>query len=950
MVSGLITGSDGKPIAGARVVARAVSSGVERSTVSTAAGEYLLLDLADGLWKIRVEADGYPGVRPLDLWVVPALRQTLDLHMSRRGERLTGRGGEISALNQFQSGVVDFGFAGQRTMRFSTRVAGSSETVLDDLDVSPLISRGQFALTRYVLVPRSYQEMRLTAALFTADSNVTPGGQRAIVSRRGEDRFHWQVFGIPENNLLAANAGFSSSNLKLESNQYGGSVSGPFRKNRSHFYVVYDGLRQDSGEVLTGYVPTPDFAANVAALNPALAPLVHAYPAGSAAISGSPYAMTFLGTGDQITNEDALGVRLDDDLASRASGVERDALFFRGSLDAALTKAPIAQAGTYLEDTLERRAHPLSGVLGWTHHFSPMLTDDARLGYVRGSFESAYNGALNLPFSLVVTGLTTLNGNQSTYGASNVYSVQDNLAWVHGKHTLETGGELRRQELNQRNSAAGTLDFISFGAFASDDLSTASYSQALSGNGLREVQFYGWAQENWRPRGNLGLGAGVRYQFFNRPHEINGKAIPFDFATCGAQGFCGPGASFDQLNRWNFDPRISAAWAPERGPDWLRSRVVVRAGGGIYHTNGLLADQSQPIYNEVENFSLSSATQPGLSYPLTPFLAEAAGVASALGMDRRRKDAYVTEWSVSLQGTLPERLVTTATYFGAQGTHLPADTYVNLIDPQTRSRPYPAFGQVSYWGNTGSSSYNAFAFLVQRDMWRGMQATAGYSLGHEIDDGASGAGEADAPEDPSCPRCGRASGDGDVRQTLGLTDIYQVPFGSDRPYHLSNVWLNRAVKDWELVNDLTARTGLPVNVTIDRSSTQVATGYTVNQRPDRVPGVSLRPANGQSMQEWLNPAAFTTVQGLYGDAGRNVARGPGAWQLNTGLRRTFLLPRKIRLRVTGEMLNTFNHTQLGQPLSDWSTKQFGEIVTSSNTSRVGVGGARALFVSFDVTH
>ncbi|MGB6687613.1 MAG: hypothetical protein WBE76_07200, partial [Terracidiphilus sp.] len=853
-----------------------------------------------------------------------------------------------SMLTALPAGVVDIGPSGERALRFSAGVAGSAELIQDSVDVTPLISRNQLGLSRFLLAPDSFEQVRLAAAQFTADSNMTPGGQRAIVSRAGVNEWHGGFFGIPRNNLFSANAGFSSGNLKLESTEYGGSLSGPIRRDSSHFYFVYAGLRQTVGEVLTGYVPTPAFAASVAAAQPALAPLLKAYPAGTQTFAGSTDSMTFLGTGNQVDNEDALSLRLDQELPGRAGAGHRDSLFFRVSLDSALTNAPVSQGGTYLDDLLLRKAHPLSGVLGWSHRFNPMLSQDARLSYVRGTYESAYQGTIGLPYSLAVAGFTTLTGDQTSYGASNSYAAQDAIAWIRGKHTLLAGSEVRLLELNQRNSAAGVIDFSSFEDFAENRVSTASYSQALTTNGLEEWQVYGWVQDNWRLSEDLLLGAGLRYQFFNQLHEVHGKAIPFDFSTCGAQGFCAPGAGFGRLNLFNLDPRLFVAWAPAHGPAWLRSRMVARAGGGIYHSNGLLSDQSQPIYNEAKNFYLSSAQQTGLSYPITPYLASAKGIASALGMARNRDDAYATEWGASLQGLLPGQVLATANYFGAQGTHLQANTYVNLIDPATKARPYPAFGQIGFRQGTGSSTLHALALLVQRNLRNGLQLSAGYNWAHEIDDGVAGDGAADPPENPACPRCDRASGDADVRHTFGLYSLYQIPFGSNRPHRAQNSLLNRIAGNWDFLNQFTARTALPVNVTIQRSASDVATGYTVNQRPDRVPGVSLRPPGGPNPQEWINPAAFTTVHGLYGDAGRNVARGPAAWQLDTSLLREFSLPRELSLMARADVQNIFNHAQYGQPLSDWSTEQFGEIVSLANTNRVGNGGGRALFLSFDV--
>jgi hypothetical protein len=346
---------------------------------------------------------------------------------------------------------------------------------------------------------------------------------------------------------------------------------------------------------------------------------------------------------------------------------------------------------------------------------------------------------------------------------------------------------------------------------------------------------------------------------------------------------------------------------------------------------------------------LTSAQQKDLRYPITPFLASAKGITSALGMDRLRKDAYATDWSLSWQALLPWRLTTTASYVGAQGTHLQANTYVNLIDPVEKARPYPAFGQIPLRQNTNSSTMNAIAILMQRQLLNGLQLSGGYTLSHEIDDGVAGDGLAVAPENPACPGCNRASGDADVRHTGTVYSVYQLPWGSERGQQLPSDLFNRIAGNWSLLSTYTARSGLPVNVTIDRSAADVATGYTVNQRPDRVPGVSLTPPAGRTLEEWINPAAFTTVAGVYGDAGRNIARGPEAWQIDSGLLRAFELPKDVRIFFEANCQNVLNHAQYGQPLGDWSTAQFGEIITPANPTRLGIGGPRSLFFSISAS-
>jgi len=92
-----------------------------------------------------------------------------------------------------------------------------------------------------------------------------------------------------------------------------------------------------------------------------------------------------------------------------------------------------------------------------------------------------------------------------------------------------------------------------------------------------------YAQDEYKLRQNFILNLGLRYTVFDLFDEKNGKANPFDFSTCGAQGFCGVGSSFGQQNYGDVDPRVAFAWTP-----WKGGRTVIRGGFGIYHEDGQL--------------------------------------------------------------------------------------------------------------------------------------------------------------------------------------------------------------------------------------------------------------------------------------------------------------------------------------------------------------------------
>ena len=80
-------------------------------------------------------------------------------------------------------------------------------------------------------------------------------------------------------------------------------------------------------------------------------------------------------------------------------------------------------------------------------------------------------------------------------------------------------------------------------------MSSATYTP-LPMNGLRKTEVYSFAEDEWKLRPNLTLNLGVRYTFYNLFHEVHGKADPFDFATCGPQGFCGVGRALASPIRW----------------------------------------------------------------------------------------------------------------------------------------------------------------------------------------------------------------------------------------------------------------------------------------------------------------------------------------------------------------------------------------------------------------
>lgn len=966
-LTGTVTDISGRVLPQTHVIAVQDATGLKRETISFSTGTYDIPELPVGLYTITFTHDGF---KPLSFeHVVEAINQTRTLNarlqvaggqeqveVSASSVQMDGtsnttgtrieqeqikelplNGRNWATLTALAPGAVDTGGSNQRSVRFAGRGRDDNNFTYDGIDATNIINQAQQPYVRLAIPLDTIQEFRVDSMLATAESGGTGGGQMIVTSPSGTDQLHGHVFEFFRNNVFDAREPIDNLNPTqppFHLNQFGASFGGPLRRDKTFFFVAYEGYRQILGQTLPGFVPSDAFRAQVLAESPALAPIVNAYPEGATLIS--PDIAQFVGDGRQYVNEDSGMFRLDHRFSDATT------MFVRANIDEAVSNAPLASSGAYLEDTQELTSSPVNAGVELLHLFSPTLLNEVKFGFNRSTANTTDINQTNLLYAISVAGFTTLNNNRLSIGAGNSFAGIDNMTWVHGRHTVKAGIEIRRIQMNQGTSSSGTISFPSTDAFAANEVSTASLTGTLPVNGLRKTQYFGYVQDEFKWFPNLTVNLGARYSFFNIFHEVEGRSNPFDFATCGPQGFCGVGASFGQPNYGDLDPRIAFAYAPTNS-----RRTVIRAGFGIYHEDGQLDDQNLPNSNEVFRYSLSNKTIPNLSFPIDPFLVDTTGKISPRADDRQRKDTYVNQWGLSIQQTLPADFVGTISYVGSEGHHLLTLSEVNVVDPVTGSRPYPQFGQVDWRGNRNNSNYNGLSVSIKRTFSHGFLLGANYMWSHEIDDGSNGSGDGDSlvAQNVACQPCERADGIWDVRHVFNVNAVYELPFGPGKPY-LNEPGITRTILgSWEITSMVVARTGFPVNVTIDRSSADVPDGNTNNQRPDLVPGVSLTPPGGRTISEWINPAAFAVpAPGTFGNAPRDIARGPGAWQMDMGIGKHIPVTERVELEFRTEFFNIFNHPQYGQPQSDFSAGPgvFGSIISTVNSGPVGTGTPRQI--------
>ena len=304
-----------------------------------------------------------------------------------------------------------------------------------------------------------------------------------------------------------------------------------------------------------------------------------------------------------------------------------------------------------------------------------------------------------------------------------------------------------------------------------------------------------------------------------------------------------------------------------------------------------------------------------------------------------------------MQQSLPARFTATLTYLGNKGTDVLTTTYTNLAVPPTNVVPYPAFGAVTWRGDAGNSTFEALQFNLRRSFHNGLLLSSNYMWSHSINDGSIGGGDSDTPQNSFCRSCDRGSSDFDVRHTFNLSAVYSLPFGAGQRWLSRPGIVRTLLGNWEVSTISTTQTGLPVNITIDRSNATVPGLFAISgsKRPNNVAGVSLTPAGGSTPGLWINPAAFATpAAGTFGNLGHNAFRAPGITQFDLGVSKFVLVKEGVSVRLRGDLFNVTNRPQYGAPNADVSTSNFGLITTTISNYATGRGTPRELQLSLKI--
>ncbi len=966
-LNGTVTDPSGASIPNAKVEVVAPDTGFKRETTTGSSGVYSISSLPTGTYDLTVSAKDFKtsattGIQlsvgqtrtvnvqlvvgaPTTKVEVRASAQALDSNNAeistviRTGqvEDIPLNGRDWATLMTLAPGAVNLGAGGQRDLRFVGRGIDDSNYTYDGLDATGVQEQSQKAGVRLGISLESIAEFRVSSSVYTADQGGSAGAIVSIVSKTGTNAFHGGLFEFLRNDVFDARSPFDVNIPPFRLNQFGGSIGGPIKKDRTFFFADYEGLRQRLDTTVIGFVPNAAFRASVT--NPVLKPFLAQWPDTG----------TLIPTGDGITNEwvqpqsnnireDSGMFRLDHTFTDRTS------IFARLNIDDATSTAPLDTLGG-IDNPLIR---PSNYVAQLTHVFSPTIINELRGGINRSALHHYQNGTC--PLSMAANGLpgticADVSGpfdipqdNQLDEEVGTTIDAYDDLTIVRGRHTIKMGIGVERHRLNNSDEIIGNgdLSYDSTDDFLNNVVDSYSYVGPLTLGGERRTYIMPYIQDTFKVRPNLTLNYGLRWEHYTVLKEAFGRQAVVK-VSCG--GFCPKGTLLYSPYYLDFAPRLGLAWAPGGNA----GKTVIRAGFGMYFSPNQMDDFTDGHESTDERFAVSSADVPNLAWPILPSLLPAP-LYSPKAWQADRKDGYFENWDFTVERMLPGNFIGQIAYDGSAGHRLFGKINANVINPATGLRPIPTFGEYGYKNNLGNSNFHSLQVSLQRHLTSGWLWGTQYMWSHGLADEGFGAGDTTNIQNVSCIKCDYSSSDIDIRQSLSVNSVYELPFGRGKRFLTTGGAAAKILGGWQLSGIVSAMSGRPIDIEIDRSASALPDGNKKAQRPDLLPGMSLYPA-GQNINNWFNLDAFATpAKDTWGNLGRNIARGPGYYEIDTALQREIPLAEQLKLEFRAEAFNLLNHPIYGDPDSDVSDGpgEFGVITTQLNSGATGIGTSRRL--------
>jgi len=603
-------------------------------------------------------------------------------------------------------------------------------------------------------------------------------------------------------------------------------------------------------------------------------------------------------------------------------------------------------------------------------------TPPSALGF---GFESANAEGQGPPF-FNISGYTPIGGaiTGPRVSTQTTIELQDGLSWSRGNHFFKIGGELRHTGLEMFQAIAPNAFFVFAGTFPTNNAvanlllgAPVTFYQGL-GDFNRDVRLWNagaYVQDEWRATGRLTVNYGVRYERLNPLTEAQDRLtgfIPNVQSTVrpdAPRGLVFPGD--EGVGRGiahganALMPRVGFAWDPTGAGTWS-----IRSSYGLFYdqfqngagTASQVAISAIPWaqFNQFSGAGLNFQNPyQGREYPQPDTFVRPSTV---FALDVDAKPPYTQHWNAGVQRSLFNRYVVEVRYVGAMGRRLPRNVEANpaVFGPGAtaqnadRRRLYancPAdggtcdFSTIAMLRNITKSNYNAGQVSVTRRYAGGLGLNVSYwyskSLDHLSAMNLSGAaakplaGENDLAQNPFDLNAEYGPSLFDARHRL----VGSATWSPGVPSGITGTW-RRVLDGWQVSVIATHTSGTPFTVSDSANVSLQANSPPISGFAASRPNVVGDPNGGpRTVDAWLSRSAFQrldplTQAGQFGNAGRNIARGPAYTNVDVALVRTFTLNGQVRLQVRAESFNLANHANFGLPVADLNSANFGRILSA----------------------
>jgi hypothetical protein len=990
-ITGTIQDPTGAVITGAKVTARHLETNLTRTTVTDGEGRYVFPEMRVGRYEVRAEQSGFRVFARNDVALTlgedavinivlqigtivghedyitsalpPVNTQTQELSFlvgERAIRELPLNGRNYTDLALLQPGVVAYPHRDGGSVvahGLGTSINGQDPrsntylldgTLLNDFTNGPAGSAAGTALGA-----ESIREFRVETNSYSAEFGRNSGGQINAISKSGGNEFHGTLYHFLRNDNLDARNFFDREPLgkpEFKRNQFGGTIGGPIKADRTFFFGSYEGLRERLGRTISTFVPDANARQGIlptgtVTVSPVIRPYLDLYPLPNGPSVGGGVA-TYLFGFRQTLDQDLIQGRVDHKFNDNHQSFAR--YTFDDADQALPTDYPQFPRAFISRNQFATVEH--------TWLISGRTVSTSRFGFSRTRIRQDVEANLSSPLPPFVPGRRFLGnidvggllriGPQNSVDVTltqNVFSFSQGVVHTRGRHVLKFGGLAERYQNNMQNPT------FSLGIYAFADLANFLQNRPRQFVGLTpEAQFDRYwrftllgfyAQDDYKIHPRLTLNLGLRYEFATLPQDPRDVALR-NFTDTQLT----PGPLYRNPTYKNISPRVGFAWDV-----FGDAKTSLRGGYGIYFNTN---NQQNLIVTVTNPPATPRVVVANPTFP-NPSFASPSNAIRPIEWDLKNPNVHV--YNLNLQRQLPFDTVVTVGYAGSRGIHLLRNADVNTSVPQQLSdgtyffpnnapRRNPRFGVIEMKASDGDSWYNSLVFEVRKRFSRGVDFQSSYTFARNIDTTQASTFFSDATNatvsalpDPPGLNYNKGLADHHAQHNWVFNFTWELPFAKG----LQGA-AGKLLDGWNLMGIGQIRSGNPLTVFLQSNRSQSkwapsASPLVGPDRPSLAPGYTYKSAVIGDPNQYFDPRAFVLQpSGTLGNTGRNAFIGPNLRTFDLALVKNTQLSESARVQFRVEAFNLFNRANFSNP----GILVFGGAAAGNNQfSTTGTAGA-----------